>query len=107
MKASEKSDVYSFGVVLLELVTGRFSVEEEYGHGKDIVHWMLTHVSGGRAMDVLDPRVASADAHGMIQVLKIATLCTTKLPSLRPTMREVVNMLVNASPRQRVGSQTC
>ncbi|CAA6660166.1 unnamed protein product [Spirodela intermedia] len=100
MKASERSDVYSFGVVLLELVTGRYSVEEEYGHGKDIVHWVLKHVGGGRAMEVLDPRVAGTDAHGMIKVLKVATLCTTKLPSLRPTMKEVVNMLIDASPRQ-------
>lgn len=34
----------------------------------------------------------------MMRVLKIATLCTTKLPSLRPTMRDVVKMLVDADP---------
>ncbi|KAF9670574.1 hypothetical protein SADUNF_Sadunf13G0083100 [Salix dunnii] len=32
----------------------------------------------------------------MIKVLKIADLCTTKLPNLPPTMREVVKVLVDS-----------
>ncbi|KAL1171635.1 hypothetical protein V6Z11_A05G295300 [Gossypium hirsutum] len=98
LKVTEKSDVYSFGVVLLELVTGKASIEEEYGEGKDIVYWVLTHLGdGGNVVKVLDDRVAVETVQDdMIKVLKIGILCAAKLPNLRPTMREVVNMLMDA-----------
>ncbi|XVF30128.1 hypothetical protein REPUB_Repub16aG0030500 [Reevesia pubescens] len=100
LKVTEKSDVYSFGVVLLELITGRAPVEEEYGEGKDIVYWVLTHLNNREnVLKVLDSEVASeAVRDDMIKVLKVGILCTAKLPNLRPTMREVVKMLIDAEP---------
>lgn len=98
---TEKSDVYSFGVVLLELVTGRRAIEEEtYGEGKDIVYWVSSHLNDRQnILKVLDPKLASDSVQDdMMRVLKLATLCTTKLPNLRPSMREVVKMLVHAEP---------
>ena len=95
----EKSDVYSFGVVLLELVTGREPIEEDYGEAKDIVYWVLTHLDDRESvLNILDNKLASKSVNDMIKVLKIAVKCTSKLPSLRPTMREVVNMLSDAEP---------
>lgn len=100
LKVSEKSDVYSYGVVLLELITGRRPIEDEYGEGKDIVYWISTHLDDrDNVLKLLDIKVASeAVQNDMIKVLKIAVLCTTKLPSLRPSMREVVKMLSDADP---------
>ncbi|KAA8546268.1 hypothetical protein F0562_002993 [Nyssa sinensis] len=100
LKVTEKSDVYSFGVVLLELVTGRRPIEEEYGEGKDIIYWVSTHLNDRvNVLKVLDHKVVSdLVQNDMIKVLKIATLCTTKLPNLRPSMKEVVKMLVDAKP---------
>lgn len=100
LKITEKSDVYSFGVVLLELVTGRKPVEEAYGEGKDIVYWVADHLNDRETvLGVLDNKVGTDSVQdGMIKVLKIAMLCTTKLPSVRPTMREVVKMLIDADP---------
>ncbi|KAK7263816.1 hypothetical protein RJT34_31413 [Clitoria ternatea] len=96
---TEKSDVYSFGVVLLELVTGREPIEEEYGEAKDIVYWVLNNLNDRVSIvNILDDRVASECVEDMIRVLKIAVKCTTKLPSSRPTMREVVKMLIDAEP---------
>ncbi|XP_031096775.1 receptor protein-tyrosine kinase CEPR2-like [Ipomoea triloba] len=101
LRVSEKSDVYSFGVVLLELVTGRHAIEDAYGEGKDIVYWVATQLENREnVITVLDTKVGVEDAvqDEMIKVLRIATLCTTKLPNLRPSMKEVVNMLVDAEP---------
>lgn len=92
--------MYSFGVVLLELVTGRRPIEEEYGEGKDIVYWVSTYLNTREeVIQVLDNKVASEVVQDdMIKVLKVAIACAKKLPSLRPTMREVVKMLVDAEP---------
>ncbi|PON72546.1 GPCR kinase [Parasponia andersonii] len=100
LKVTEKCDLYSFGVVLLELVTGRRPIEEEYGEGKDIVYWVSTHLNNLEdVIKVLDNKVASEVVQeNMIKVLKVAISCTKKLPTLRPTMREVVKMLVDAEP---------
>lgn len=100
LKVTEKSDVYSFGVVLLELVSGRRPIEEEYGEGKDIVYWVLNHVNDRESvLRVLDDKVVTDSVQdGMLKVLKVAILCTTKLPSVRPSMREVVKMLIDADP---------
>lgn len=99
-KVTEKSDVYSFGVVLLELVTGRRPIEDEYGDGKDIVYWVSTHLNNREnVLKVLDKEVVSESMQeDMIRVLKIGVACTSKLPSLRPSMREAVKMLVDADP---------
>ncbi|CAN4097974.1 unnamed protein product [Withania somnifera] len=100
LRVTEKSDIYSFGVVLLELVTGRKPIEEAYGEGKDLVYWTSTHLNDKESINkVLDQKVVSELVKDdMIKVLRIATLCTTKLPNLRPSMKEVVNMLVDAEP---------
>nr|XP_010930577.1 receptor protein-tyrosine kinase CEPR2 [Elaeis guineensis]XP_010930578.1 receptor protein-tyrosine kinase CEPR2 [Elaeis guineensis]XP_019708443.1 receptor protein-tyrosine kinase CEPR2 [Elaeis guineensis]XP_019708444.1 receptor protein-tyrosine kinase CEPR2 [Elaeis guineensis] len=98
LKITEKSDVYSFGVVLLELLTGHSPIEPQFGEGKDIVYWVSTHLNGQKVAEVLDPMVSTSAEDDMMKVLKIAILCTTKLPTLRPTMREVVKMLIDADP---------
>eukprot|EP00268_Persea_americana_P056494 TRINITY_DN6671_c0_g1_i3.p1 TRINITY_DN6671_c0_g1~~TRINITY_DN6671_c0_g1_i3.p1 ORF type:complete len:966 (-),score=205.83 TRINITY_DN6671_c0_g1_i3:284-3181(-) len=99
LKVTEKSDVYSFGVVLLEIVTGKKPIESEYGEGKDIVNWVSTHLNDRKdIVELLDRRVSLHNEDEMMKVLKVALLCTTKLPSVRPTMREVVKMLIDVDP---------
>lgn len=104
LKVTEKSDVYSFGVVLLELVTGKRAIDEEYGEGKDIVYWVLSNVNDQEnILKLLDPKLVSDEADedladNMKKVLMIGLVCTTKLPNLRPSMREVVKMLSDAEP---------
>ncbi|KAL8160008.1 hypothetical protein V2J09_001545 [Rumex salicifolius] len=97
---TEKCDVYSFGVVLMELVTGRRPVEDEFGDLRHIVNWVLTQLSSheNELNNVLDPEIVSNDdvKNSMIKVLKLATLCTKKLPSMRPSMRAIVKMLGDA-----------
>ncbi|XP_031501535.1 receptor protein-tyrosine kinase CEPR2 [Nymphaea colorata] len=95
-KATEKIDIYSFGVVLLELVTGRHPVEPEFGEGNDIVYWVSSHIAcREEVLKVLDPRISASAEHSMMKMLGIALLCTTTLPSLRPTIKEVMKMLLH------------
>ncbi|XP_062197444.1 receptor protein-tyrosine kinase CEPR2-like [Phragmites australis] len=113
LKVTEKTDVYSFGVVLLELVTGRNPIDPRFGEDKDIVFWLSSKLASESLDDVLDPRVALSARDDMLKVLKIAVLCTAKLPAGRPTMRDVVKMLNDAtgagpcSPRGQPPSRSC
>lgn len=85
-------------MVLLELVTGRRPIEEEYGEGKDIVYWVGTHLSDQENVQKLLDRDIVSDLvqEDMLKVLKVAILCTNKLPTPRPTMRDVVKMIIDA-----------
>ncbi|TVU48804.1 hypothetical protein EJB05_00079, partial [Eragrostis curvula] len=94
-KVTEKSDVYSFGVVLLELVTGRAAIQE----GKDLVDWVARRLdSRDKLMSLLDARITDEWAREeAVRVLRIAVLCTSRTPAMRPSMRTVVQMLEDAA----------
>ncbi|XP_072955757.1 receptor-like protein kinase 7 [Typha angustifolia] len=98
-KVTEKSDVYSFGVVLMELVTGRKPIEAEYGENKDIVYWISRMIdSKERVMGLIDRRITKQWAlEEAVKVLRVAVLCTARLPAMRPSMRTVVQMLEEAA----------
>jgi serine/threonine protein kinase len=98
-KATTKCDVYSFGVVLMELITGKKPVEPEFGESKNITYWVSNKVDTKEgAMEVLDNRLSGSFKDEMIQVLRIAIRCTYKAPARRPTMKEVVQSLIDAAP---------
>ncbi|CAK9173901.1 unnamed protein product [Ilex paraguariensis] len=100
-KATTKCDVYSFGVVLMELITGKKPVEAEFGENKNIIYWVSTKVETKEgAIEVLDKQVSGLFRDEMIKVLRIAIRCTCGTPALRPTMSEVVQLLIEADPRK-------
>uniref|UniRef100_A0A0E0MPX7 non-specific serine/threonine protein kinase n=1 Tax=Oryza punctata TaxID=4537 RepID=A0A0E0MPX7_ORYPU len=98
-KVTEKSDVYSFGVVLLELVTGRTAIMAEYGESRDIVDWVARRLdSRDKVMSLLDANIGEEWAkEEAIRVLRVAVVCTSRTPSMRPSMRSVVQMLEAAA----------
>lgn len=99
-KVNEKSDVYSFGVVLMELVTRKKPMETEFGENKDIIDWVCGKLKTKESvLSVVDSAIPDIYREDAIKVLKIAILCTARLPALRPTMRTVVQMLEEAEPR--------
>ena len=101
---NEKSDVYSFGVVLMELVTGKKPIEAEYGENKDIVYWVCSKLNNKESvLSLVDSSILEPYKEETIKVLKIAIMCTSKLPALRPTMRRVVKMLEEAKPCKLLG----
>jgi serine/threonine protein kinase len=99
----EKSDVYSYGVVLLEILTGRRSVEAEYGEGSNIVDWARRKVAAGGGTlvgDVTEQSMSEpARREEMALVLRVALLCTSRCPQDRPSMRDVLSMLQEARPK--------
>jgi len=76
-------------------------MEDEFGEGKDIVDYVYSQIQQDprNLQNVLDKQVLSTYIEeSMIRVLKMGLLCTTKLPNLRPSMREVVRKLDDADP---------
>lgn len=102
LRVNEKSDIYSFGVVILELVTGRQPIDEEFGENKDIVKWVCNKIEKTNGLlEVLDPKFVDSFKEEMAMVLKVGLLCTSTLPINRPTMRRVVHLLQEANPRHK------
>ncbi|KAJ7517917.1 hypothetical protein O6H91_21G045900 [Diphasiastrum complanatum] len=105
LKVNEKSDIYSFGVVLLELVTGKKPMQPQFVDGVDIVKWVRTNIQRkSEAQQLLDTRLGNVFLEEMLTVLRVGLLCTNELPLERPSMREVVQMLQEANPKQ-IGSK--
>ncbi|XP_010550315.1 PREDICTED: leucine-rich repeat receptor-like protein kinase PXL1 [Tarenaya hassleriana] len=106
MKIDVKIDIYSFGVVLLELITGKSPLDSSFGESVDIVEWVRRKMeNNNEGMEqVLDPSVAGDCRHvieEMLLVLRIALLCTAKLPKDRPSIKDVIIMLGEAKPRRK------
>ncbi|KZV54501.1 hypothetical protein F511_01299 [Dorcoceras hygrometricum] len=93
-KVNEKSDLYSFGVVLMELVTGKKPIEPEFGEAKDIVEWVSSKLKTKESvLSIVDSTIPDIYKEAALEVLKVAILCTARVPGMRPTMRSVVQML--------------
>ncbi|XP_023762530.1 leucine-rich repeat receptor-like protein kinase PXL1 [Lactuca sativa] len=104
LKVDEKSDIYSFGVVLLELLTGKQPLEPSFGDSIDIVEWVRGRMNRRDLEGILDQEIAGECNYvqeEMLLVLRIALLCTAKLPKDRPSMRDVITMLGEAKPRRK------
>lgn len=105
MKVDEKTDIYSYGVVLLELLTGKKPLDPMFGDSMDIVEWVRRKNRKRRALeDALDTCIAGQCKHvqeEMLLVLRIALLCTAKLPKERPSMKDIITMLGEAKPRRK------
>ncbi|KAK3139476.1 hypothetical protein QOZ80_5AG0383890 [Eleusine coracana subsp. coracana] len=96
-KVNEKVDVYSFGVVLLELTTGKRAIDG--GEHGALAQWAWHHYrSGGSIPDATDKCIRYAGYPGEIDtVFRLAVQCTSNSPSSRPTMKDVLRILMRCS----------
>ncbi|KAF7106995.1 hypothetical protein CFC21_107691 [Triticum aestivum] len=91
-----KSDVYSFGVVLLEVLTGRRSVDKKRPPGEqNLVAWARPYLSDRRRLyQLVDPRLGlNYSVRGVQKVAQICHHCLNRDSKSRPMMDEVVKHL--------------
>ncbi|KAI7751337.1 hypothetical protein M8C21_023434 [Ambrosia artemisiifolia] len=99
-RASEKTDVYSFGAVALEVASGRRPIEREAigvgvnGQRSSLVDWAWGLHQQGRLLEVADGRLGGEfEEAEMRRVLLVGLICSHPDAAVRPTMRNVVQML--------------
>ncbi|KAK6917745.1 Protein kinase domain, partial [Dillenia turbinata] len=90
---TEKADVYSFGIVALDIVSGKYYSSICCTKERSIT----------RIVDpILGTNFKEEEAERMI---KVALLCTTASPSLRPSISQALSMLEGKTPIEEVISE--
>ncbi|OMO67047.1 hypothetical protein CCACVL1_20832 [Corchorus capsularis] len=90
------SDVYSFGVVLLELLTGKRSMDNTRpSREQSLVEWARPLLRDPKKLDrLIDPRLEGQySSKGAQRVAALAYKCLSHQPKPRPNMGDVVKIL--------------
>ena len=89
----------------MEIISGKTSVSSEFGDGNSIVDWVRSKMKSKEGIkDVLDKNAGascSSVREEMMLLLRVALLCTSRNPADRPSMRDVVSMLLEAEPKRK------
>ncbi|KAF3784535.1 Cysteine-rich receptor-like protein kinase 2 [Nymphaea thermarum] len=102
---TEKADVYSFGVLVLEIVTGlQCSNSTGSSSGQFLLAKIWSHYKANNIEEILDECVVEKDVEEMLHVVQVGLLCTQAIPSLRPSMSRVVEMLRDREEEEVVPS---
>ncbi|KAK1562335.1 hypothetical protein Q3G72_010355 [Acer saccharum] len=93
---TSNSDVYSFGVVLLEMLTGRRSMDKNQANGEhNLVEWARPQLGERRRFyRLIDPCLEGCfSIKGAQKAIQLASYCLSRDPKTRPLMSEVVDIL--------------
>ncbi|KAH7672520.1 Non-specific serine/threonine protein kinase protein [Dioscorea alata] len=94
VKITEKCDVFGFGVLVLEIVTGKRPVEYMEDDVVVLCDVVRGALEGGRVEECVDGRLhGKFPPEEAVPVIKLGLICTSQVPSSRPDMSEVVNIL--------------
>ncbi|RRT55301.1 hypothetical protein B296_00029224 [Ensete ventricosum] len=98
-KASESCDVYSFGIVLLELASGKKSIEKPSPTVKlPITEWAVPLARERKFKEIADPKLNGNYVEAELKrMVLVALICAQSMPENRPTMLEVVDLLKGES----------
>ncbi|KAF8110467.1 hypothetical protein N665_0083s0031 [Sinapis alba] len=96
---TDKADVYSFGVVALEIVHGRSNtITRSKVETFNLLDWVHVLREQNKLMEVVDPRLGTGyNREEAMTMIHIGILCTSQVPSERPSMSTVVSMLEGSS----------
>ncbi|GMP25640.1 hypothetical protein CsSME_00002403 [Camellia sinensis var. sinensis] len=94
---SEKVDTYSFGIVVLEIVSGRRCNEMTAKSTEFLLEQAWKLYEDGMHLKLVDETLDTNEyrAEKVKKVIEIALMCTQSPVSTRPTMSEVVVLLVS------------
>ncbi|CAN7122167.1 unnamed protein product [Brassica rapa subsp. narinosa] len=90
------SDVYSFGVVLLELLTGRKSLDKSRPtREQNLIDWALPLLKEKKkVLNIVDPRMnCEYPVKSVQKAAMLAYHCLNRNPKARPLMRDIVDTL--------------
>lgn len=93
---SPRSDVYSFGVVLLELLTGRKSLDKSRpAREQNLTDWALPLLKEKKKLlNIVDPRLqGDFPIKAFHKAAMLAYHCLNRNPKARPLMRDIVDSL--------------
>lgn len=96
LKPSPKWDVYSFGVILLELLTGKVIVSDEFGPASSTWSTTLADEEKNKVLRMVDMAIRGemeGKEDALLTLLKLGYGCISPVPQKRPHMREVLQGL--------------
>ncbi|XP_059304002.1 L-type lectin-domain containing receptor kinase S.1 [Lycium ferocissimum] len=107
------SDVYSFGVVVLEVACGRRPIDTGFVEEEEevLIDWVRQKYREGKLCEAADERIKGQySEEEMEAMLKLGLTCCHPDPLRRPTMGEVVAVLlgenVDATPNELLAELT-
>ncbi|KAM6549620.1 hypothetical protein CsatB_021296 [Cannabis sativa] len=93
-RLTEKVDVYSFGVLVLEIVSGvRNNKLRSHDTFETLVAHVWKHYQSNTVSEIIEKSLAEEDFEEVERVVQVGLLCTQEVPSLRPNMAMVIQML--------------
>nr|XP_028962375.1 G-type lectin S-receptor-like serine/threonine-protein kinase At1g67520 [Malus domestica] len=96
---SVKSDVYSFGVLMLEIISGR-KINSFYNDDRalNLVGYAWELWKEGAGLELMDPTLGNSFIEEqLLRYIHVGLLCVEENAADRPTMSDVISMLINES----------
>ncbi|GKE67076.1 serine-threonine/tyrosine-protein kinase catalytic domain-containing protein, partial [Tanacetum coccineum] len=94
---SNKVDVFSFGQLVLETISGGITYGLVSNAYRNLNYQVWRNWLEGTPSNIIDPRI-NVDSSSITRFIEIGLLCIQEDAADRPTMEQVVDMLLYNSP---------